>query len=91
MGYNPYCCIICGDVKDNGWFGWSNLDYDERCDIIRSRLNLPKDYFCSNFHEESTRDVCDSCFKRGKSIRDPFFDKHHTKQERKEYWESRKK
>jgi len=59
MGYNPYVCIVCGDVEDNGWFTGSDGDYYwDRCKKIRQQLNLTETY--DDF--DMTEDVCDKCY-----------------------------
>jgi hypothetical protein len=67
MGYNPYICVICGYVKDNGWFKSDGLWYDARVDDVLNRLG--KD-MCP-FSKESimTCDVCDVCFNIGKKLK----------------------
>jgi len=90
MGYNPYICIVCGIVEDNGW-GWE-ISFDVRVRIILERLGENK---CPFYNENgytkeigcryaNTLDVCDKCFRKGKP--DKFFSSYHTKEERREYW-----
>lgn len=81
MGYNPYICIVCGTVEDNGWS--CEIIYYERVRIIIDRLGVKS---CPFYEVESdcTEDVCDKCFRKGKP--DKFFDSYHTKEERREYW-----
>jgi hypothetical protein len=85
MGYNPYICIVCGLIEDNGW--GCPIPYYERVEIILCRLGKMR---CKYYKEDfggwdgSTYDVCDKCFRKGN--RDEFFNVRHTKSERRDYW-----
>jgi hypothetical protein len=73
MGYNPYICIVCGDIEDNGWMhthkDW--ISCESRVFIIKRRLGKQA---CPYYHEEGcykspyhgvvTDDVCDRCFEK---------------------------
>lgn len=89
MGYNPYMCIVCEEVEDNGWFGSYGLYsyYDDRCRDISERLGINFE----RMHDDVTYDVCHKCWRKGKPVKDPFFETKHTKQERKEYWAKQNK
>ena len=100
MGYNPYMCILCHDIKDNGW---SFMDNYEKCDEICERLGLIYDgirnekLHKAGYSFRSTypgyplnSDVCNVCWQMGKS-ETPFFEVDHTKQERQKYWKNHTK
>jgi hypothetical protein len=87
MGYNPYKCIICGIVEDNGW-GYG-MPYYERICIMKNR-GVAFKYLESDILYDGgyiiTWDVCDCCFRKGQSFKEDFFSVKRTKQERIEYW-----
>ena len=92
MGYNPYQCIICGVIEDNGW-GWT-IPYDERINIMKRKGVAFKYSEYKNYYVDGhiiTLDVCDCCFRKGPSIKDPFFNIDRTKAERIEYWKNHNK
>jgi len=70
MCYNPYICIICWKVKDNGWYRCDEDGYD-RCVIVLKRLKLdikrlthgPWLYNIKEHGEIMNADVCNECFK----------------------------
>lgn len=91
MGYNPYICIVCGNIEDNGWFDPCNYPYysfSDRCDIVKARgikcMDTDDDIF--DGRHCITYDVCNKCFNKGPSIKDPFFNIKRTKAERTAYW-----
>lgn len=88
MGYNPYMCIVCGAIEDNGWFSAIGPDYYSRCCEIIQRLNLKFDMNNDRYDGNYiiTYDVCHKCYRKGQSVIDPFFAIKRSKQERKEYW-----
>jgi hypothetical protein len=86
MGYNPYICVMCGEIQDNGWVDWSNgLIGQERCKIFRDRTGLEPRY-TPDRDKRHTEDICHRCFRKGPSRRDPFFDVKRTKDERRAYF-----
>lgn len=60
MGYNPYKCVVCGDVEDNGW------NHKQHCQMIIYQnfskcvvKNLSKSW-CDDYGWNY--DVCNKCF-----------------------------
>ena len=99
MGYNPYICIVCGIVEDNGW-GSSDIRYYKRVSIIIERIGKENCKYLESSDDENdfkendlclnaTEDVCHKCFSKKKP--DPFFQKVHTKEERRQYWINHRK
>lgn len=89
MGYNPYECIVCGRIEDNGWGNMYKVEE------VKERLELRIDLNKFNYDGGYiiTHDVCDKCIRKGRRIRieDPFFKIKRTKQERTDYWENKRR
>ena len=87
MGYNPYMCVICRKVEDNGWHNWSKI---EKILINAEKtFDLTQDIF--DGRHSMTFDVCDICVRKGPKVYDPFFKIKHTKEERRLHWGEKNK
>lgn len=73
MGYNPYICIVCGEIKDEQWVDWDdeygNYElFQYSYDFGNKAFDFMKHYgskVCKYYHENidhMTNDVCNKCF-----------------------------
>lgn len=82
-----YECVACEKLCHN-WQG-HNMSPDARrkitLEISRDKCKITDlSVTCNNIG--IIYNVCNKCFKKGKSIYDPFFSRCHSKEERKTYW-----
>ena len=80
MGYNPYMCIVCRCVEDNGWGNYYSVG--DICDRLNLNINLNE-----STHDGLyiiTHDVCNRCInKQGKN---PIFNNFKGKKDRTIHW-----
>lgn len=75
MGYNPYVCVICGEIEDNGWYDYDWKHYKDM--VNKSIEEIHKMYNSSweleeflDFHKKMdnanhmTPSLCERCYNK---------------------------
>jgi hypothetical protein len=91
MGYCPHICVICKTIQDNGW------GHDHEIQGKLEALNLVNKVYPGNHcvaldlvqDQNLGQNICDKCWRKGPSVRDPFFAIKRTKQARTDYYKTK--
>jgi hypothetical protein len=67
MSYNPYICIFCRDVLNNGWNHCATFDFSTACILTGFLKNKFSNNIC---HTGKTLSVCIDCLKKIPAIFD---------------------